>query len=58
MTTINIFSANGNILNHSDEIIFTTKVIILSIAGINSIVLFCITSGMKNLQCSNNEAEF
>ena len=64
ITSINIFSANGNILNHSDEIILdnyccilTTKVIILSIAGINSLVTFCITSGMTNLQCSNNEAE-
>jgi len=47
MTIINIFSENGNILNHSDEII-------LSIAGINSLVTFCITSGMINLQCSNN----
>jgi len=65
ITSINIFSATGNILNHSDDIIldnyyciFTIKVIILSIAGINSLVIFCITSGMTNLQCSNNEAEF
>ena len=64
MTTINIFSETGNILNNSDEIIldnycciFTIKVILLSIAGINSLVTFCITSGMTNLQCSNNEAE-
>jgi hypothetical protein len=65
MITINIFSATEYIFTQTNGItldnyccIFTTIVIILSIAGINSLVTFCITSGMTKLQCSNNEAEF
>jgi hypothetical protein len=65
MTSINIFSATGNILFHSQEVIldnycciFTTKFIILSIAGFNSLAIFCITSGMTNIQCSDNDSEF
>jgi hypothetical protein len=65
MTTINILIATKNILTHYDEIIFdnlfcifTVSFIFLSITGINSLVIFCITSGMTDLQCSDYDLEF
>lgn len=65
ITTLNIFIATGNILNRLHGVvidnlvcILVMSVFLLSIAGINSLVTFCITSEMTNLQCSNNEAEF
>jgi len=65
LTTINIFIATSNILNYVQEIavdnlicFFTLPVIFLSISGINSLIIFCITSGMTELQCSNNNTEF
>ena len=65
MTTLNIFIATGNILNRyhgvdTDNLlcILAMSVFLLSIAGINSLVLFSITSGMANLQCSDYDVEF
>ena len=65
ITTLNIFVATGNILYRIQEIVIDNLVcmfffssILLSIAGINSLIIFCITSGMTELQCSNNEVEF
>jgi hypothetical protein len=65
MTTINILVATKNILTHYDEIIFdnlfcifTVTIIFLSMAGINSMLIFCITSGMTELKCSDNNTEF
>ena len=65
MTTINILVATKNILIHYDEIIFdnlfcifTVAIIFLSMAGINSLIIFCITSGMTDLQCSDYDVEF
>ena len=65
ITTLNIFVATGNILYRIQEIVvdnlvcmFSTSSILLSIAGINSLVIFCINSGMTNLKCSDNDSEF
>jgi hypothetical protein len=65
ITTLNIFVATGNILYRIQEIaidnlvcMFVTSSILLSIAGINSLVIFCITSGMNELQCFDNDSEF
>ncbi len=65
MTTLNIFVATRNTLNHVQEIaidnlvcIVITSSTLLSIAGINGLAIFSITSGMTNLQCSNNDSEF
>lgn len=65
MTTINILIATCNILNRIQEIVvdnlicfFTLTIIFLSISGINSLIIFSITSGMTELQCSNNNTEF
>jgi len=65
MTTINILIATSNILNRIHEIvfdnlicIFIVTIIFLTISGINSLVTFCITSGMTQLNCSDNNIEF
>lgn len=65
MTTLNIFIATGNILNRYHGIvadnllcILAMSVFLLSIAGINSLVIFSITSGMTVLHCSDEEVEF
>lgn len=65
ITTLNIFVATSNILYRVQEIsidnlvcIVITTAILLSIAGINSLAIFSITSGMTNLECSNNDSEF
>jgi hypothetical protein len=65
MTTLNIFFETRNIPNQDNEIavdnlicILTTSGILLSIAGINSLVIFSITSGMANLECSDSDVEF
>lgn len=65
ITTLNIFVAAGNILYRIQEIVvdnlvclLSTSAILLSIAGINSLVIFCITSGMTELKCSENDTEF
>ena len=65
MTTLNIFFETRNIPNQDNEIavdnlicILTTSGILLSIAGINSLVIFSITSGMADLHCSNDNVEF
>lgn len=65
ITTLNIFIATGNILNRYQEIvsdnlvcILAMSVFLLSIAGINSLVIFSITSGMANLECSDYDVEF
>ena len=63
--TLNIFVAAGNILYRNQEIVidnlvcmFFTSSILLSIAAINSLVIFCITSGMNELQCFDNDSKF
>lgn len=65
ITTLNIFVATGNILYRIQEIVvdnlvcmLSTSAILLSIASINSLVIFCITSGMTKLQCSDKDSEF
>jgi len=65
ITTINILVATKDILNFNGEIffdnlvcIFTLTFIFLSIAGINSLAIFCITSGMTDLQCLDYNVEF
>jgi hypothetical protein len=65
ITTLNIFVATGNILYRIQEIVLdnlvcmlSTSAILLSIASINSLVIFCITSGMTELQCSDKDSEF
>ena len=65
MTSINIFSATISVINRVQEIaidnfgcILITTGILLSIAGINSLVIFSNTSGMKNLHCSDDNVEF
>lgn len=56
ITTLNIFIATGNILNRCHEIvadnlicILTISMLLLSIAGMNSLVIFSITSSMSDL---------
>jgi hypothetical protein len=65
MTTLNIFIATGNILNRYNGVdidnllcILAMSVFLLSIAGINSLVIFSITSGMTVLHCSDDDVEF
>jgi len=65
ITTLNIFTATGNILNYYHAVIIDNllcilvmSMFLLSIAGINSLVIFSITSGMANLECSNYDVEF
>lgn len=65
ITTLNIFVATKNRLNHFQEIavdnlicMLITSLTLLSIAGINSLVIFSITSGMTDLQCSDTYSEF
>ena len=65
ITTLNIFVATSNILYRVQEIaidnlvcMLITTATLLSIAGINGLAIFSITSGMTNLQCSNNDSEF
>jgi hypothetical protein len=65
ITTLNIFIATGNILNRFQEIttdnlicILTISMLLLSIAGMNSLAIFSITSGMTDLHCSDDDVEF
>jgi len=65
MTTLNIFIATGNILNRYHGVVIDNLlcilamfVFLLSIAGINSLVIFSITSGIANLECSDYDVEF
>ena len=65
ITTLNVFVATNNILYRVQEIaidnlvcIFITSSTLLSIAGINALAIFSITSGMTNLECSDNDSGF
>lgn len=65
MTTLNIFIATSNILYRFQEIeinnlicILVISAFLLSIASMNSLAIFSITSGMTNLECSENDSYF
>jgi hypothetical protein len=65
ISTINVLKLTTVLLNSDDDIIFDKSffnfsiiIILLSIAGFNSLAIFCITSGMTNLKCSDNDSEF
>jgi len=65
ITTLNIFVATSNILYRVQEIaidnlvcMLITTATLLSIAGINGLAIFSITSGITNLECSDNDSEF
>lgn len=65
ITTLNIFIATSNILYRFQEIvadnlicILVISAFLLSIAGMNSMAIFTITSGMTNVQCSDSNSEF
>jgi hypothetical protein len=67
LTTMNIAVATSIIMNSDVNdtfvvenlyCIFITSFISLSISGIISLVIFGITSGMTDIQCSNNNADF
>lgn len=67
LTTMNIGGATNSILNsdaHYHELdiehlycILITTALLLSVSGISSLAIFGITSGMTNINCSNNNAE-
>jgi hypothetical protein len=66
LTTLNIVNATSIIMNNEDNnyikvdnlyCLLFVSISFLSVAGISSFILFCITSGLKNIQCSNYEAE-
>jgi hypothetical protein len=65
-TSFNILIATSIIINHENNnfvkvdtfnCIFFTSTLFLSVSGIASFILFCETSAMTNIQCSNYEAE-
>jgi hypothetical protein len=66
LTSLNIFTATGLILyNSSDNVVienlfclFTTSLLFLSLAGINSLIIFSITFGMTDIHCSDTNSEF
>lgn len=64
ITTLNVLSAVSMIYNSGDEVIiknlislFTTSILFLSIAGINGLVIFCLTSGMTDIHCTDTDSE-
>jgi len=65
ITTLNILSAVSSLYNSEDEVmiknlvsLFATSILFLSIAGINSLALFSITSGMTDIRCTDYNSEF
>ena len=63
--TVIFINLTNNLLNSDDDIViersffnFSLIIILLSIAGFNSLAIFCITTGMTNIQCSDNDSEF
>ena len=68
LTTMNLWAITCSILNNTDEndvlaienlyCILVTTFLLLSISSISALSLFGITSGMTNIRCSNNNAEF
>ncbi len=63
--TVIFINLTNNLLNSDDDIViersffnFALIIILLSIAGFNSLAIFCATSGMTNIQCSDNDSEF
>ena len=65
ITTININTATNSILNNENESFFENllstiviTILLLTISSINSLVIFGITYGMTDIQCSNSDAEF
>lgn len=65
ISTINLLNLTNKLFNRYDDIIiektffnFALIVILLSIAGINGLSIFCITSGMTNIHCSDSDSEF
>ena len=65
LTTINVVTATNSILNNDDVLIFEnllstiiTTIMFLTISGINSLVIFGITSGMTDIRCSDYNSEF
>lgn len=66
LNSLNILTATGLILyNSSDNVVienlfclFTTSLLFLSLAGINSLVIFSITTGMTDIHCSDYNSEF
>jgi hypothetical protein len=65
ITTINVCSAINSILNNNDELIIEnllstiiTTILFLTISGLNSLVIFGITSGMTDIRCSDSNSEF
>jgi hypothetical protein len=67
LTSFNILIATSIIINHENNnfvkvdtfnCILFTSILFLSVSGISGFILFCETSAMTNIQCSNYEAEF
>lgn len=70
LTSMNVWVLTNAILkNYDDEdgdvliadnmcCTFVATLIFLSISSITSLVVFCITSGMTNIECTNSNAEF
>jgi len=65
MITVIFINLTNILLNFDDDINieksffnFGIIIILLTIACFNSLAIFCITSGMTNLQCSDNDSEF
>ena len=65
ISTINFLNLTNDLFNRDDYIVieksffyFALIVILLSIAGLNGLSIFCITSGMTNIQCSDTDSEF
>jgi hypothetical protein len=65
ITTLNIFSAASSLYNSGEEVmienlisLFATSILFLTIAGINSIAVFSITSGMTDIRCTDSNSEF
>lgn len=66
LTTINIKEATKNILDNPNENEITFKnlsnliimtILLLTLSGLNSLVIFGITSGMTDIRCSNSNSE-
>ena len=66
LTTINIKEATKNILDNPNENELTFKnlssniimtILLLTLSGLNSLVIFGITSGMTDIRCSNSNSE-
>ena len=67
LTTLNIVNATSIMMNNENNnyikvdnlyCLLFASISFLSIAGISSLILFCMTSYLTNIQCSNYDAEF